>query len=77
MYSITDTDDKEAAKRQRSVEPLTRVAGASRDEVSVLPAEELARLGRDARVRNYLYVLATASVRGMLLRRNARGVVSS
>jgi uncharacterized protein (DUF2236 family) len=77
MYLETEKHDREAARHERSLELLTRVAPTSRDEVSVLLANELARLGRDARVRNYLHVLATASVRGMLLRRARRERVSA
>jgi uncharacterized protein (DUF2236 family) len=77
MYSETEKQDREAAKQERSLELLTRVAPTSRDEVRVLLANELARLGRDAKVRNYLHVLATASVRGMLLRRARREHLSA
>ena len=72
MSSETEQHDREAAKQERSLELLTCVAPVSRDEVRVLLSSELARLGRDARVRKYLHVLATASVRGMLLRRALR-----
>jgi hypothetical protein len=67
-----ESQDREAARRERSIELLTRIAPASRDEVSGLLAIELARLERDAKVRKYLHVLATSSVRGMLLRRARR-----
>jgi|GEM_PF-3364352 uncharacterized protein (DUF2236 family) len=76
MYLETDRHDREAARQERTLELLTRVAPTPRDEVRVLLANELERLGRNARVRNYLHVLATSSVRGMLLRRARRDRLS-
>jgi uncharacterized protein (DUF2236 family) len=77
MHLGTDSHDREAARQERSIELLVRVAPTSREEISDLLASELARLGRDARVRNYLHVLATSSVRGMLLRRTRREHLSA
>jgi uncharacterized protein (DUF2236 family) len=77
MDLSTDSHDREAARQERSIELLARVAPTSREEISDLLASELARLGRDARVRNYLHVLATSSVRGMLLRRTRRERLSA
>lgn len=68
----TERNDREAVRQERSIELLTRVARAPPDEVRGLLANELARLGRDAKVHKYLHVLATSNVRGMLLRRARR-----
>ncbi|MEO8463945.1 MAG: hypothetical protein ABI640_01280 [Gammaproteobacteria bacterium] len=77
MNLVADSDDRDAAGRERAIELLTRGALTSRDEVRDLLAEEFARLGRDAKVRTYLHVLATASVRGILLRRASREHLSA
>ena len=73
----TERNDREAVRQERSIELLTRVARAPPDEVRGLLANELARLGRDAKVHKYLHVLATSNVRGVLLRRARRERLSA
>jgi hypothetical protein len=65
MSSIRE-DKKEAARRERTIRVLTDRAGAAPERVRDLFAEEFARLGRGAKVRNFLHVLTTSNVRAML-----------
>jgi Protein of unknown function (DUF3562) len=65
MSSIRE-EEKEAASRERTIRALTNRAGAPLERVRDLFAEEFARLGRGARVRNFLHVLTTSNVRAML-----------
>jgi hypothetical protein len=59
-------EEKELARRERSIRFLTERASAPVEHVRRLFAEEFARLGRGAKVRNFLHVLTTSSVRERL-----------
>jgi hypothetical protein len=63
MSPIPD-DDQEAARQERTIGVLT--AHAPAPVVRRLFAGEFARLGRGAKVRDFLHVLTTSNVRAML-----------
>lgn len=54
---------------ERAISSLCDRTGASRTDVSVLFAQEFARLALGATVRSYLRLLAAANVHAMLRRR--------
>jgi hypothetical protein len=59
-------DDQEVARRERTISLLTERAGASLERVRELFVGEFSRLGRSAKVRDFLHVLTTSNVRAML-----------
>jgi hypothetical protein len=65
MSPIPD-DDQEAARQERTIGVLTAHAPAPVEHIRRLFAGEFARLGRGAKVRDFLHVLTTSNVRAML-----------
>jgi hypothetical protein len=59
-------DDQEVARRERTIGVLTERTRAPVESVRRLFLGELARLGRGAKVRDFLHVLTTSKVRAML-----------
>jgi hypothetical protein len=59
-------EQKEAARRERTIRFLAERASAPAEHVRRLFADEFGRLGRGAKVRDFLHVLATSNVRAML-----------
>lgn len=64
--STTREEEKEAARRERTIRFLAERANAPAEHVRRLFADEFGRLGRGAKVRDFLHVLATSNVRAML-----------
>ena len=72
MSSLTETENEDPARRERTIRSLTEGAGAPIEHVRRLFADEFSRLGQGAKVRRFLHVLTTSNVRAML-RLAARG----
>jgi hypothetical protein len=62
---------REMAKRERAVSALAKSCGVSKEEVSGLFSDELARLKKGATIHTYLHVLVMAGVRATLRQRRA------
>jgi hypothetical protein len=66
MSSNTETENEDPARQERTIRSLTDAAGAPIEHVRRLFVDEFARLGKGAKVRRFLHVLATSNVREML-----------
>jgi len=66
--STVSHEGGDAARSERAIRALTDASGALPEEVRDLFTVEFNRLERGAKIRSYLHVLATASVRTMLSR---------